>query len=278
MLLQTNSYVVPKEKRVEHARLVRRFRQALARHGCDQFEVYEQTGTNWSSDQTSGRFVQVLRFRDRREQLAVQAAERNDPVCQAIIAEFCELINFPYQQQQGLFAIGYYSSVLGPTKALPQQASVAEPAAVSDQVTTPAPANPPVAQEVMFGEIPLEGPDATAAPHQAMVDQPVGKNGESLGAPPETGAETLDEMIKRRFGELAVAPVEEPGATQTMEKGPNGQHESPPSTGSGIGEVLDAVSHEDFDFDASVLAPSSQQETVHPTPGSDPRDSADPHG
>jgi hypothetical protein len=53
-----------------------------------------------------------MRFRDRRHQLAVQAAERNDPSAQALIAEFCELINFPYQQQQGLFAVGFYSSVL----------------------------------------------------------------------------------------------------------------------------------------------------------------------
>jgi hypothetical protein len=53
-----------------------------------------------------------MRFRDRRHQLAVQAAERNDPVAQAVIAEFCNLINFPYQQQQGLFAVGFYNAVL----------------------------------------------------------------------------------------------------------------------------------------------------------------------
>src|SRR5579871_5227283 len=107
MLLQTNSYVVPKERRSEHARLLRRFKQVLHRLGCDHFEVYEQVGTNWTSDQNSGRFVQIMRFKDRKQQLAVQAAERDDPMAQAVIAEFCELINFPYQQQQGLFAIGY---------------------------------------------------------------------------------------------------------------------------------------------------------------------------
>jgi hypothetical protein len=53
-----------------------------------------------------------MRFRDRRHQLAVQAAERNDPVAQAVIAEFCNLINFPYQQQQGLFAVGFYNAVI----------------------------------------------------------------------------------------------------------------------------------------------------------------------
>ena len=34
MLLQTNSYVVPKDKRLEHAKLMRRFRQTLVRLGC----------------------------------------------------------------------------------------------------------------------------------------------------------------------------------------------------------------------------------------------------
>src|SRR3954462_1946445 len=112
MLLQTNSYVVPKEKRAEHARLVRKFRQTLGRLGCDQFDVFEQVGANWAGGDTTGRFVQMMRFRDRKHQLAVQSAERSDPAAQALIGEFCELINFPYQQQQGHVAVGFYQSVL----------------------------------------------------------------------------------------------------------------------------------------------------------------------
>src|SRR5881227_2766063 len=112
MLLQTNSYVVPKEKRAEHARMVRKFRQTLARLGCDQFDVFEQVGANWAGGETTGRFVQMMRFRDRKHQLAVQNAEKQDAAAQQLIAEFCELINFPYQQQQGLFAVGFYQSVL----------------------------------------------------------------------------------------------------------------------------------------------------------------------
>src|SRR3954447_359388 len=112
MLLQTNSYIVPKEKRTEHARLLARFRHTLAKLGCDQFECYEQTGTNWSQGESSNRFVQIMRFRDRKHQQQVQAAERTDPTAQALIKEFCELINFPYQQQQGLFAVGFYNSVM----------------------------------------------------------------------------------------------------------------------------------------------------------------------
>src|SRR5689334_13815640 len=112
MLLQTNSYIVPKDKRADHARLLRRFRQTLQRLGCDHFECYEQVGANWTNGESTGRFVQIMRFRDRRHQLAVQAAERSDPIAQQVIAEFCELVNFPYQQQQGLFAVGFYTSVL----------------------------------------------------------------------------------------------------------------------------------------------------------------------
>jgi hypothetical protein len=112
MLLQTNSYIVPRDKRMEHARLLRRFRQTLLRLGCDHFEVYEQVGTNWNTGETTGRFVQIMRFRDRKHQLEVQAAERTDPTAQALVREFCELINFPYQQQQGLFAVGFYTSFL----------------------------------------------------------------------------------------------------------------------------------------------------------------------
>ena len=112
MLLQTNSYVVPKEKRAEHTRLVRKFRQTLLRLGCDQFDVFEQVTENWGGGETTGRFVQMMRFRDRRHQQAVQAAEKQDPAAQQLIAEFCELINFAYQRQQGLFGVGFYQSVL----------------------------------------------------------------------------------------------------------------------------------------------------------------------
>ncbi|HEX3355449.1 MAG TPA: hypothetical protein VHS31_00610 [Tepidisphaeraceae bacterium] len=112
MLLQTNAYFVPSEKRTEHARLLQRFRHCLARLGCDLFECYEQTGTNWTSDESKNRFIQIMRFRDRKHQLQVQTAERTDPTAQALIKEFCELINFPYQQQQGYFAVGFYTSVL----------------------------------------------------------------------------------------------------------------------------------------------------------------------
>jgi hypothetical protein len=148
MLLQTNSYIVPKEKRAEHTRLIRRFRQTLNRLGCDNFEIYEQVGHNWSSGETSGRFVQIMRFRDRRHQLSVQSAERTDATAQALIAEFCELINFPYQQQQGLFAVGFYQGVL-PTslsrsETLDDEEPLPEEVIPADEVVVEnAPADPP---------------------------------------------------------------------------------------------------------------------------------------
>jgi hypothetical protein len=150
MLLQTNSYIVPKEKRAEHQRLVRRFRQTLARLGCDHFEVYEQVGANWGSGETTGRFVHIMRFRDRKHQLAVQSAERSDAAAQALINEFCELINFPYQQQQGLFAVGFYHSVL--PVASPRTTSSAAPA--GDAVVDEAPAE--------AGDVAADGVDAAS--------------------------------------------------------------------------------------------------------------------
>ena len=127
MLLQTNSYIVPQDKRSEHNRLMRRFRQTLARLGCDHFEVYEQVGANWGTAESAGRFVQILRFADRRHQLAVQAAERTDAAAQAVIAEFCDLINFAYQQEQELFAVSFFNGVLPAiTRRASQEETTAE--------------------------------------------------------------------------------------------------------------------------------------------------------
>ena len=60
-----------------------------------------------------------MKFRDRKHCQAVQLAEKNDAAAQALVREFCDLINFPYQQQQGLFAHGYYQAVIDPIRARP---------------------------------------------------------------------------------------------------------------------------------------------------------------
>jgi hypothetical protein len=159
MLLQTNSYIVPKDKRAEHARLLRRFRQVLTKLGCDNFEVYEQVGANWGTGESTGRVVQIMRFRDRKHQLAVQSAERNDPAAQALIAEFCELINFPYQQQRGLFAVGFYGPVLTTPLAREQH----EPQETTDAAET---AEGPVSHE----EYEVQPEDADAPPPAGVVE------------------------------------------------------------------------------------------------------------
>jgi len=152
MLLQTNSYVVPKEKRTEHARLMQRFRQAMMKLGCDGFEVYEQTAANWGGSESAGRFVQMMRFRDRKHQQAVQAAERSDTSAQQLIREFVELINFPYQQQQGYFATGYYHCLVGATPMQPSgdpnsQATVEAESAAAESTDLPADASDETTQE-----------------------------------------------------------------------------------------------------------------------------------
>ena len=110
MLLQTNSYVVPKEKRGEHARLMLRFRQCFKRLGA-VFEVYEQAGPNFTSE-AGGRFVQIMRFRDRHHQAEVHEKEQKDAAAQQLIADFCQLLNISYQQQHGLFSANYYAGIL----------------------------------------------------------------------------------------------------------------------------------------------------------------------
>jgi hypothetical protein len=138
MLLQTNSYVVPKDKRQEHDRLIRRIRQALLRIGCDQFEVYEQVGTNWAPIK-GGRFIQIMRFRDRQHHHEIQEAEKNDPAVQQLIGEFMELIDLPSQQAEGQFAMGHYSRISAtPPQELAQMDSGPVPMS-----TEPPPGEPP---------------------------------------------------------------------------------------------------------------------------------------
>ena len=156
MLLQTNSYVVPKEKLADHARLMRRFRQTMARLGCDCFDVFEQVGPGWSPLKTGGRFIQMIRFKDRKHHQQIQAAERGDQSAQQLIKEFCDLIDFPYQQQQGLFASGFYTSVLAPAIAGTTDDAAAPDAAIPELTTEPEP--PPA-------EMPARDFTPTETPH-----------------------------------------------------------------------------------------------------------------
>jgi len=116
MLVQTNTYQVPLDKREQHLRLMRKFQQCLRRLGCDGFTVQEQTASNFApSVGSTSRFVQTMRFRDRRHYEAVQEAERQDRIAQDLIREFCELIDFTAQREQGSFSVDYYNVVVEPT-------------------------------------------------------------------------------------------------------------------------------------------------------------------
>lgn len=185
MLLLTYSYVVPKDKRTEHARLLHRMRQVMARLGLDHFEAYEQVGKHWSGGDGGGRVVQILRFRDKTHFSAIQAAEKNDPGAQQLIAEFCELVNLPYQQQTGMFADGYYSSLIATASARPPSLTAAgqEPSPL-----TPEPEDTvPLSEQVGGEPQPPESGDASAPVELAdertndvseVPPPPVGANGE----------------------------------------------------------------------------------------------------
>jgi hypothetical protein len=212
MLLQTNSYIVPADKRAEHARLLRRFRQVLSRLGCDSFEVYEQVGSNWNTAELSGRVVQIMRFRDRRHQLAVQQAERSDPVAQQIIADFCQLINFPYQQQQGLFAVGFYNSVLPVAPSRPQAGEAAAEAVAETQAEA---AEVPPAEDVAAAAAveEMDAPQESIEPVEEFSDEPV--------AAEEVVADETEEIAPEEPPEVSADAAEaEPVMTVTAEADP----------------------------------------------------------
>ena len=263
MLLQTNSYIVPKEKRSEHTRLMRRFRQVLGKLGCDSFEAYEQVGANWSGADSSGRFVQIMRFRDRKHQLAVQNAEKNDPVAQALIAEFCALVNFPYQQQQGYFAVGFYSGVI------PGAVNRAEPVeSVEEDAGEPGVSFPmgegaesgEVAEGVMDSGEAAETSDADEEPDaeaeyedhsgdivdgevtQVISDQPVSAN---------DGAESAG------LGDFDLKGFAAEAAGEAM---PHAEPETPHQEGSG--ELLEVFD----DFETFAEAPSHSSHEAAPPP------------
>jgi len=223
MLLQTNSYVVPREKRVEHARLLRRFRQTLLRLGCDHFEVYEQTGPNWSSGDNSGRFVQIMRFRDRKQQLSVQNAERADPAAQALLREFCDLINLPYQQQQGYFAVGFYTSFMRMPEVRPHADSATHPAhEIAEQNDAgPGTAGDETAMTISTPE--ANSPETMDQPTQEHAEQsemaPDNSSGENSvtevnGSDPEAGGQGTETMSQPvpEHGERHDLAADEPGS------------------------------------------------------------------
>jgi hypothetical protein len=131
MLLQTNSYLVPADKREAHARLMRLFQEVLLRLGCEHFEVYERLSEDGQRSAAAVRYVQLMRFRDRRHHQAHQEAERGDETAQQLIREFSHLVGLPEQLEHGTFTIGYYDSLIadqGQRKGGETPAALASPA------------------------------------------------------------------------------------------------------------------------------------------------------
>jgi hypothetical protein len=285
MLLQTNSYIVPKDRRAEHARLMRRFRQVLAKLGCDNFEVYEQVGANWSggSADTNGRFVQIMRFRDRKHQLSIQNAERSDPAAQSLINEFCELVNFQYQQQQGFFAVGFYNSVLPTAPARSRlnegEAEASAPVPVGEaeshvvEEATESGEQPEIVQEQ--GEIELPPPE-----HQALMTEPPMEGTESHSS---TASETPHDDVHFDHHEAHAtdAPVHhehpllepeqvvdtEPPLDLEGSSNTSGENVAEIPTAEGTSEVeLEPLSEEELLTEISDGAPAAEHgESTEPT-------------
>ncbi len=277
MLLQTNSYIVPQDKRAEHARLMRRFRHALHQVGCDNFEVYEQVGANWGGNTTTGRFVQIMRFRDRRHQQAVQAAERNDAAAQQLIAEFCELINYPQQQQQQQFVVGFYASALPVAPALHRSEEEA-PAAddslaevtVSDTESAPSAEVAESSDElhaVDLDEPPAEeeaaaSSEETPEPETVLDEAPAPESSEDvIESAGQIGGDDLfaDDSERLAEAETEEIPTEEPAAEavsepQVSEDSGEGELES---------ELLEGDDDDDISRLAEELAANDDEEAGH---------------
>lgn len=217
MLLQTNSYIVPKHQRVEHAQLLDQFRHAMARLGCDSFEVYEQVGANWNPDQSDGRFVQLLRFRDRAHQQAVRDAERLDLQAQSLIEDFCRLINFPYQKEHGVFAVGFYTElqneqpIAGPVSAFPAGAN-------SPVVPDEIPPNEGELDELLHHQFgPSARPDGESSEGDPEIARVLdaGLAFDELDIPME--AELLDDQESDK-SELAPTPAPQAGVRRHLRK------------------------------------------------------------
>ena len=279
MLLQTNSYIVPKEKRSEHARLMRRFRQVLGKLGCDMFETYEQVGANWNGSDASGRFVQIMRFRDRKHQMSVQNAEKNDPVAQALIAEFCALVNFQYQQQQGYFAVGFYNGVL-PGTSMPvepaagdedfveddggipiEEATAVAGAGLADDLTAGERSNDSesghddIAPEMIDGEVTEVLSDT---PVHALPESPHPGTPLQVGGTPEVEAEELHEF--------------ESFADETADPQPVSEaHESHGDSESADGEMLEVFEGYDHESEVASSAPHANASNlaIHHAPTGD---------
>ncbi len=114
MLLQTNSYLVPRDRLRAHDLLMSRFRQCFERMGLpsSDFDVFRQAGEGFTSDRTTPgvRCVQMMRFRDRDHFNTVRQTEEGDAEAKRLVDELCRLVDLPAQQRTGHFGGAFYTA------------------------------------------------------------------------------------------------------------------------------------------------------------------------
>jgi len=195
-----------------------------------------------------------MQFRDRRHQQAVQQAEKADAMAQRLIADFCQLINFPYQQQQGLFATSYYTSLFAPeTLRGPGPASSRPPEPSEAQSPSPAlvvPEDPSAEPSSLTGmgdqpaavqtsQRTATGIDENLAElmnfesEQNSVDLPIGDSRNVVTAPEPTTDVDSAEFAGTKIDPSDARPLPEAirSVKEELAAEPHGSPHSPPSGG-----------------------------------------------
>ena len=173
--------------------------------------MYEQVGANWGGATPPAASCRSCVSAIAAISSAVQNAERNDPAAQQLIAEFCELINYPYQQQQQQFVVGFYASALpiaplrGPHVDESAPAEGEEPAPAEGEA--PATDAAAVPESEAFTETPSEEPLAENEPeattHNELADASPVEHHES---------EPTEELAFESEESLADEPIAEEAA------------------------------------------------------------------
>ncbi len=137
MLLQTNSYLVPRDRMAAHDELMRRFAACFARLGVAEgaFELFRQTSAEYRPDTAAAaqRVTQILRFDDRKQQEAVHEAEAHDAEAAALVGELRKLVDLDEQAARGHFTSSYYASV-PLARDEPEQVQAVEAVAVGELI------------------------------------------------------------------------------------------------------------------------------------------------
>ncbi|MEM7808642.1 MAG: hypothetical protein AAF561_11060 [Planctomycetota bacterium] len=116
MLLQTNSYLVPRHRLREHDDLMRQFVACFRRLGVADgaFEVFQSLDHEYRQhdNQPHQRITQILRFRDHDQQQAVHRAEASDPEAAELVEKLRRLVDLDEQAARKQFTSNYYGQII----------------------------------------------------------------------------------------------------------------------------------------------------------------------